>query len=216
MTRAAGRRPARGRRPAAPVAPRLRAPLLLALLALATASVATAQTEYYPAAVGTSWTYDDGETHRLSAWTDPPDGLPDGAVAVRRTHALRGVPISEELLVVSADGVRAYGTAAGGVVTRYDPPLPLFPAAPLEAGTTWQGSARAGDVTWTIQGEVVGPRGVRTPAGRFNAVHVRRTVTTDTGARSRVDLFVVPSLGVVRRLTPDGAQVDLIEVTLGR
>ncbi|MDR9391478.1 MAG: hypothetical protein RI554_05565 [Trueperaceae bacterium] len=208
MTGAAGRRPARGRRSVAH-----RATLaLVALAALLQGGLAAAQAGYYPATPGTTWTYEDGETQRLSAWTSPPDGLAEDAVALRRTHALAGVPISEELLVVDAAGVRSYGTAAGGVVTRYDPPLPLFPAPPLTAGATWRGTARAGDLTWTVEGEVVGPRGVRTPAGRFNAVHVRRTVTTSSGARSRVDLFVVPGVGVVRRLTPDGTQVDLLEV----
>ncbi len=54
-------------------------------------------------------------------------------------------------------------------------------------------------------------RGVQTQAGRFNALHIRQRTLTNSGASTTLDLFFVPSIGVVRYVTQDGILVDLIE-----
>ena len=54
-------------------------------------------------------------------------------------------------------------------------------------------------------------RGVKTPAGRFNALQIRQQTVTSNGARTVMDLFFVPSVGVVRFVTQDGTTVDLID-----
>ncbi len=54
-------------------------------------------------------------------------------------------------------------------------------------------------------------RGVQTQAGRFNALHIRQRTLTNSGASTTLDLFFVPSIGVVRYVTQDGTLVDLIE-----
>lgn len=188
-----------------------RAPLLRSLVVfwalLATHAVAV---DYYPASAGASWTYSSGETQILSG---PRDW--GGLAVMVLTHYLNGVPVSEDYLVFDAAGVRTVGTAAAGNVVRYDPPLIVYPAAPLQPGTVWTSTTdvatASGTVGITLSAEVLGLRGVQTQAGRFNALQIRQRTLTSTGGSTVLDLFLVPGVGVVRFVTEDGTTIDLIE-----
>jgi hypothetical protein len=177
-------------------------------LALACALSATAfANEYYPHAEGLSWTYSSGETQAMSG-PRPWNGLDVWVL----THYLDGVPVSEDYLTYDADGVRTHGTAAGGSVVRYDPPLLIYAAGPLQPGATWSTTTEIGGLSISLSAEVIGLRGVQTPAGRFNALQVRQRTLTSTGGRTLLDLFLVPGVGVVRFVTEDGTMIDLIEL----
>jgi hypothetical protein len=167
--------------------------------------VALAQPGYYPSEAGMSWTYGNGETQTLSG---PREVL--GAPRMVLTHYFGGVPVSEEILEFGA-GVVSHGTAAGGEVMAYTPPLTVYPPEPLQPGDTWQSTTTVGGVDITLSSEVLGLAGVRTPAGRFNALRIRQTTLTSSGGRTVLELFFVPTVGVVRFVTQDGTQIDLIE-----
>lgn len=180
----------------------LRAARLLALLAcLATA----AGQDYFPAEPGYAWTYSNGETQTLSGPREV-----DGERVLVLTHAMDGVPVSEEHLRYD-DGVVSFGTAAGGDVMRYQPPLRVYPTPPLEVGDTWESTTTVAGVDITLSSSVEAVRGVQTPAGRFNALQVRQVTLTSSGGRTALNLYFVPSVGVVRFETQDGTTVDLIE-----
>lgn len=182
--------------------------ILASVVVVLAASGAWAQDAYYPQAPGTSWTYDSGETQTLSGPREV-----DGVALTVLTHYMHGAPVSEELLEHGPDGVRSHGTAAGGEVMRYVPPLQVWPPAPLEAGTSWRSTTTVNGIDVTLDSQVLGTQGVRTPAGRFNALHVRQTTLTSSGGRTELDLFFVPTVGVVRFVTQDGTRIDLIELT---
>lgn len=184
---------------------RLRALLLSAWLSV---GLAAAQSDYYPHDAGQSWTYDSGVTQSMSG----PHDL-DGVEVMVLTHYLDGVPVSEDYMAYGPEGVRTFGSASGGQVLRYDPPLLIYPAAPLAVGSNWRSTTDLGTFTITLDAEVLGLRGIQTPAGRFNALQVRQRTLTNTGASTLLDLFFVPSVGVVRFVTQDGSVVDLIERT---
>lgn len=175
------------------------------LLAAYAFGAATAQNAYYPSASGLSWTYSNGETQTLSG---PRDVL--GGSFLILTHYFSGVPVSEEILAYGG-GVVSYGTAAGGEIMAYRPPLTIYPPEPMSVGDTWQSTTTVGGLEITLASEVIGLQGVRTPAGRFNALHIRQTTLTNSGGRTVLDVFFVPTVGVVRFLTQDGTQIDLIE-----
>jgi len=166
--------------------------------------------DYYPAGAGATWTYSSGETQVLSGPRDV-----GGLTVMVLTHYLDGIPVSEDYLVFDADGVRTVGTAAAGNVVRYDPPLIVYPAPPLQPGTTWTSTTdvatASGVVGITLSAEVLGLRGVQTTAGRFNALQIRQRTLTSTGGSTVLDLFLVPGVGVVRFVTEDGTTIDLIE-----
>jgi hypothetical protein len=176
---------------------------LVVAIALAGGALANG---YFPAGDGLSWTYDNGATQVMSG-----PRLLDGAEVMVLTHYIEGVPVSEDYLVFGADGVRTVGTAAAGQVTRYEPPLLVYAAAPLQPGATWTSSTRIAGIDVTLSSEVVGLRGVQTPAGRFNALQIRQRTLTSTGGQTLLDLFLVPGVGIVRFVTQDGTVIDLIE-----
>lgn len=162
--------------------------------------------DYYPAAEGLSWTYSSGETQVMSGPRDF-----GGTPVMVLTHYLGGLPVSEDYLAFGPDGVWSLGTAAAGNVLRYEPALLVYAPAPLEAGRTWSSTTEVGGVSITLSSEVIGLRGVQTPAGRFNALQIRQGTVTSTGGRTQLDLYLVPSVGVVRFVTEDGTTIDLIE-----
>ena len=178
--------------------------LSLAVVAALSAS-AVAQQSYYPSAAGLSWTYSNGETQTLSG---PREVL--GGQRMVLTHYFGGVPVSEEILDYGA-GVVSHGTAAGGQVMPYAPPLTVYPPSPLQQGDSWQSTTTVNGIDITLSSEVLGTTGVQTPAGRFNTLRIRQTTLTSSGGRTVLELFFVPTVGVVRFLTQDGTQIDLIE-----
>ncbi len=175
------------------------------IVAIALASVALAS-GYFPVGDGLSWTYDNGATQVMSG----PRRL-DGVDVMVLTHYIDGVPVSEDYLTFGPDGVRTVGTAAAGQIAPYDPPLLVYAAAPLQPGSTWASSTRIGGIDVTLSSEVLGLRGVQTPAGRFNALQIRQRTLTSTGGQTLLDLFLVPGVGIVRFVTQDGTVIDLIE-----
>ena len=169
--------------------------------------LAAAQSAYYPRTLGWSWTYSNGATQTITGTRELA-----GLTALVLTHSFRGVPVSEDYLDYSS-GVRLLGTGVGGSITTYDPPLLLFPPAPLQVGMRWSTTSAASDgTTLVISTSVTGVRGLRTPVGSFNALAIRSTVSTSSGAISVVNSFFVPAVGWVRYVTSDGGTVDLIEM----
>ncbi len=177
-----------------------------ALLILALVAPAATAQGYYPAGQGYSWTYSSGETQTLSGPREV-----NGVNVWVLVHYFEGVPISEDYLHYSEAGVISHGTAAGGQTFPYQPPLQVYPPEPLTPGQKWTSTTNLPGFSLTLDSEVLGLRGVATPAGRFNALLVRQTSLTSTGGQTVLDLYFVPGVGVVRFVTQDGTIIDLIE-----
>lgn len=178
--------------------------LLVSVLLLL--SFASARESYFPSRPGLSWTYDNGSTQMLTETRNL-----DGVNVLVFVQYLDGTPVSEDYLEFTNTGVYSHGTAIGGQVFRYDPPLTIYEGERLELGQSWQSTSRMNDIAITLSAEVIGVRGVDTPAGRFNALHILQRTSTSTGARTELNLYFVPTVGVVRWVTQDGTVIDLIE-----
>ncbi len=190
--------------PAAP--PRSRPSLVLVYTLLAALMSSAAAQSYFPSEPGMSWTYSSGETQTFSGPRDL-----SGRQLMVLTHYFDGVPISEDYLEYTEGGVFSHGSAAGGQVFQYQPALVVYPAAPLEPGMTWTGTTSLAGFDLTLSAEVLGLRGVATPAGRFNALQIRQTTLTSNGGQTVLDIYFVPTVGIVRFQTQDGTVIDLIE-----
>jgi len=180
--------------------------LAFAVLSLLAAGLAAAPPDYYPARSGSSWTYSSGETQQLAGPREV-----DGHEVMVLTHYFNGVPVSEDYMQFGPDGVQTIGTAASGKVTLYPTPLTVYPAGPLRPGMQWQSTTKLPAFDITLSCEVIGVRGVKTQAGRFNALQIRQRTLTSNGAKTVMDVFFVPSVGIVRFVTQDGTTIDLID-----
>ncbi len=179
---------------------------ILILLTIFAINFVIAQESYYPSRTGLSWTYNNSETQAISEYTDA-----NGNAAKVLVHYLNGQPVSEDYMIFDEKGVRSFGTASGGQAFQYEQPLIIYPPAPLQVGNTWSSTTKLAGFELSLSGEVVAVRGVQTPVGRFNALQIRQKTVTSTGAQTTIDLFFVPSIGVVKWITEDGVVVDLIE-----
>ncbi len=177
--------------------------LLIALFLVA--GVASAQ-DYHPQQSGFSWTYTNGETQTLSGPRDF-----GGQQVMVLTHWLHGDAVSEDYLVYAPEGVLHVGTAAGGSVLTYSPPLKAYDSGPFVAGSKWQSTATISGLQITLSAEVLATTGVETPAGRFNALQIRQVTVTSTGGQTVLDAYFVPSVGVVRYVLQDGTIINLLE-----
>lgn len=162
--------------------------------------------EYFPQRAGMSWTFDNGQTKTLSG----PREL-RGHQVMALTHFFQGQPVSEDYLLYTAEGVFLIGRATGGQLYWYDPPLIIYPGERLQVGQSWQSTTQVDGLEITLRADVLAIRGVQTPAGRFNALQIRQQTLTSAGAETVLELFFVPTVGVVRWITEDGTQFDLIE-----
>lgn len=178
-------------------------PIVLSTLLLC--GVAAAQA-YYPSEPGLSWTYSSGETQQLSGPRDVA-----GRQVMVLTHYFEGVPISEDYMQYTPEGVVSFGSAAGGQVFHYQPALVVYPQEPLAQGMTWTGTTNLSGFNLTLSSEVIGLRGVATQAGRFNALLIRQTTLTSNGGQTVLDIYFVPAVGIVRFVTQDGSTIDLID-----
>src|SRR5690606_29571068 len=104
----------------------------------------------------------------------------------------------------------SHGSAAGGQVFQYQPALVVYPPAPLEPGKAWTGTTSLTGFDLTLSAEVLGLRGVATPAGRFNAFLIRQPTLTSNGGQTVLDIYFVPAVGILRFQTLDGTVFDLI------
>ncbi|MDV6373476.1 hypothetical protein [Deinococcus arenicola] len=186
--------------PAHQTAFRILPTLLLSALAWAAAQ-GQAYPDYYPHKSGTSWTYSNGETQVVG-----PAVTHRGVQVVPVSHQFGGKTFTQDLLEYRPDGsVWLRGVNAGGRLGWYAAPLEVYPPAPLGPGQRWfSGKGNLKSVS-----TVTGMAAINSGGRRYNALSIR----TETNAGGRISVqttYFVPSVGVVRYETGDGAQIDLL------
>lgn len=155
---------------------------------------------YYPSTPGTIWKLSSGEVQRL---LEPLSVR--GVKVTPLQHSVNGKLVSEDLLDFAGGGVRLRGTRSNNTLTWYDPPLTVYPPAPLTPGQSWS-STTAG---LTLKSRVMGQEALENAAGKFNALVIRNEVTTSSGGASASYSYFVPGVGTVRYLGASGGAVDL-------
>ena len=163
---------------------------------------ALAAGSYYPSAPGTTWKLSSGEVQRLLE----PVTL-RGVKVTPLQHVVGGKLVSEDLLEYRGGGVYLRGSRVNNTLNWYDPPLTIYPPAPLTPGQTWTSSSRG----LTLTSRVMGQEALIMPAGRFNALVIRNDVTTSSGASTATYSYFVPGVGTVRYTGGSGVNVDLVK-----
>jgi len=174
--------------------------LLLLGMALATAP------NYYPHKVGMTWVYDSGETQTYESVRNQ-----DGQEVWELSHSYDGKVRYTDYLIFDENGVWLLGVDTGSGVMPYDPPIQIYPAAPLRVGESWSSRTKFRGANLAVVNKVIGIEGVIVPFGRYNAFVIRSSLTAQGGGASVVDMYFVPGIGVVRYATQDGGQIDLVK-----
>lgn len=175
----------------------------LVYVALLLASAYAGINDYYPNEVGLGWLYTSGEEQRFAK-------SQNGLMLLERR--IRGTLISTDYLRYTAQGVLLEGSQIGSNYFAYNPALPLYPAAPLRVGQSWNARSAQGGRNIALSVRVERQEGVQVPAGRFNAFVIRSSVVSDGGASSVTESYFVPGFGVVRLKGGDGNAIDLQQI----
>ncbi len=174
--------------------------LLILALSLALASAPN----YYPHKIGMTWIYTSGETQAFESVRNV-----KGQEVWELSHSYDGKVRYTDYLSYDANGVWLLGVDTGAGIMPYDPPIKVYPAAPLRVGQSWSSRTKFRGANLVVVNKVTAVEGVVVPFGRYNAFVIRSSLTAQGGGASVVDLYFVPGIGVVRYATQDGGQIDL-------
>ena len=163
---------------------------------------ANAQQAYYPQQAGVSWFFDSGDNsdnvdngeqvflERVASLTFETfisetfinrQGISSNQVRVR-VRRVGEAEVAREVLSFSDAGVFLHGSTAGALSLIYEPPLLLYPPAPLEVGLTWRSEtdvrsklrgsseSRQGVTRVTLTATVTGIQGIGSPLGNVQYV----------------------------------------------
>lgn len=168
-------------------------------LALTLSSVALAAGPYFPNTPGKSWRYSSGETQQLGQPT-----VIKGVSVTPTAHIVGGRVVSEDLNEYRGGGVFLRGVRIGANVIWYNPPLTIYPSAPLSLNQHWESAS--GNLK--LSSRVIGNEPLSLAAGNFNTLVIRTDVNSGAATSSQYTYFV-PGLGVVRYQAAGGQVTDL-------
>ena len=190
-------------------------PILVLALVCSFTLTAAAQ-NYYPAAIGNTWTLMsvDGTEERTYSIEEPDIEVDAGVVLLKIATAVVGteaVDIDNYYVTVDTTGIKLHQSATdegafGIAAAQFDPPASFFPL-PLVLGDAWEIVAETelqivGATTSTTSAEVVDIETIETSAGTFdNCVKIqlnRRVVTRLLTTRSTSYQWLAPDVGPVK------------------
>ena len=103
-------------------------------------------------------------------------------------------------------GSRRYMSQAQGQEFRHAPPVVRI-KLPYREGDAWTATANQFGVSLTTNFQTVGRERLQTPAGEFDCIKVRSTMTTMPGQPSVVStLYYADGVGPVRQVMQAGGQ----------
>ena len=206
-------------------------PILVLALVCSFTLTAAAQ-NYYPAAIGNTWTLMsvDGREERTYSLEAPDIEVGAGVVLLKIATAVVGtetVDIDNYYVTVDAEGIKLHQSATdegtfGIAAAQFDPPASFFPL-PLALGDAWEIVAQTelklvGATTSTTSAEVVALETVETPAGTFeNCVKIqlnRKVVTRLLTTRSTAYQWLAPDVGPVKYQNDQDVVYELASYTV--
>jgi len=207
--------------------------LLILVLALVCSFTLTAAAQnYYPAAIGNTWTLMsvDGTEERTYTIEEPDIEVDAGVVLLKIATAVVGteaVDIDNYYVTVDTTGIKLHQSATdegafGIAAAQFDPPASFFPL-PLVLGDAWEIVAETelqivGATTSTTSAEVVALETIETSAGTFdNCVKIqlnRRVVTRLVTTRSTSYQWLAPDVGPVKYQNDQDIVYELTDYTI--
>ncbi len=122
-----------------------------------------------------------------------------GDVLCAAVETTMGIQTTREYLAADTQGLKAYMAQAQGQEFRYDPPV-LRIKLPYEKGQTWTSTMNQYGMPMTTTFESLGTEKIQTPAGAFECIKVKSTLTTMPGQPTMVSVsYYAQNTGLVRQ-----------------
>jgi len=175
------------------------------------ASAASASGDYFPLKEGNQWSYSMSNGTEMTMTVK--ESADVGGVRCSIVETTTGVQTSREYLAADAQGLKAYMAQVQGQEFRYDPPV-LRIKLPFEQGQTWTSTVNQFGMVFTTTYESVGTERIQTPAGDFECIKVKSSLTTMPGQPSMVSVgYYAADTGLVRQTIQAAGQEMTITLT---
>jgi len=166
------------------------------IVSLLFASTVTA-VDYFPLKEGNQWSYSMSNGVQMTMTVK--EFVKVGDVLCAAVETTIGVQATREYLAADAEGLKAYMSQIRGQEFRYDPPV-LRIKLPFKAGQTWTSTVNKYGIPLTTTFESLGTEKTQTPAGSFECVKVKSTLTTMQGQPSMISVgYYAPNTGLVHQ-----------------
>lgn len=179
------------------------APLMtITVLFGTTQTVLATAKNYHPNTPGTTWTYSNGETQIVGKARQY-----KGVKVTPINHQYGNILITQDLVEYRPDGsVWLRGVNTSGKLSWYQKPLMIYPAGVMVPGASWK--SVGGGIERVSQ--VTGSQGVRTKVGAYNALVIQTDTLVGNEVTTQLNYFV-PTVGIVKIVTAEGAEVELVK-----
>ncbi len=154
--------------------------------------------DYFPLQEGNQWTYTMSSGMQMSTKVA---GFADvGTVRCTIVETTMAGQTSREYVAADAEGLKTCMGQAQGQEFRYDPPVVRI-KLPYKEGDTWTATVNQFGTAVNTTFESVGKEQIQTPAGTFDCIKVRATVTTVPGQPPMVSTaYYAQGIGPVRQV----------------
>jgi len=174
---------------------------LIAGIVLGSAAMAA---DYFPLKEGNQWTYTMSSGMPMSTKVA---GFADvGAIRCAILETTMGGQTSREYVAADAQGIKTYMGQAQGQEFRYDPPVTRI-RLPYKEGDTWTATMNQFGMSVTTSFQSLGAERIQAPAGSFDCIKVRATVTNMPGQPPMVStIYYAAGVGPVHQVMQAGGQ----------
>jgi len=174
----------------------MRIVLTVLMTSILFASAATTG-DYFPLKEGNQWSYSMSNGVEMTMTVK--ESADVGGVRCSIVETIMGSQTSREYLAVDAQGLKACMAQTQGQEFRYDPPV-LRIKLPFEQGQTWTSTVNQFGMAFTTTFESLGAEQVLTPAGTFECIKVKSSLTTMPGQPAVVSVgYYAANMGLVRQ-----------------
>jgi RNA polymerase subunit RPABC4/transcription elongation factor Spt4 len=174
----------------------MRTILTVWIVSLLFASIGAAA-DYFPLKEGNHWSYSMSNGIKMTMTVK--EFADVGNVRCAAVETTVGMQSTREYLAADTQGLKAYMAQAQGQEFRYDPPV-LRIKLPFVEGQTWTSTMNQYGMPITTTFESLGTEKIQTPAGAFECIKVKSTLTTMPGQPPMVSVsYYAQNMGLVRQ-----------------
>ena len=180
----------------------------VAVLSVLMTSLGSAS-DYLPLKEGNQWTYTMSNGMQVTTKITGFENV--GVIRCAVVETTMGGQTSREYVAADTQGIKSYVSQAQGQEMRYDPPV-LRVKLPYQEGDTWQATVNQVGMSITTSFQSVGRERIETPAGMFDCIKVRSSMTMGQGQTVVGTIWYADGVGPVHQTMEVGGQEITIKL----